>query len=570
MKTFKQFFVESEHLLDQWDNDEPKKFAQHLTKKFGPPDESTNQRVVWYNKDGFKRIEVKDEYTLHCCPAPHYDFVYSTIDLHVPKEFVKVLAESSESILLDLLKNEVSARCATLSANAVTLNYVLDVVSGRVQGSKEEYEKRIKLLYKNKLDPDPEWWPDSTKEVRKDNVSENFMDGRNPQDKGDMARHGLKNKTIAQLKKVRGSDSASPRKKQLAHFYINMHSEDVVSEDLRKWFSKTHPEGGWKRINTKGEPIGPCAREPGEPKPKCMSNEKIARLSKKQRASAVASKRKHDSDPDRQGKPINVSNFGKGKLSEKMENLEEKNVPTSPEKWAQAKAQAKSKFAVYPSAYANGWAAKKYKAMGGGWKSVSEAKDPREYDYEGDMAKSQLRSIIANAQTVHDMLKDDTNMAEWVQSKITLSADYISTVRDYMTSEMSEQVKPIEELKSSTLTSYIDKVATGPSRGKTQSGLLKSIKAITGVTKAIRKRSENNMKEEELKEISLGMVHNYMVAAHKKFASSSDEKKAKLIKGIKQASKRREPKPRPAEVNKDDGSPGGYYAGKKPGEYTGD
>jgi hypothetical protein len=57
---------------------------------------------------------------------------------------------------------------------------------------------------------------------------------------------------------------------------------------------------------------------------------------------------------------------------EEVENLEEKNVPTSPEKWARAKAAAKSKFAVYPSAYANGWASKKYKAMGGGWKSVSE------------------------------------------------------------------------------------------------------------------------------------------------------------------------------------------------------
>jgi hypothetical protein len=57
---------------------------------------------------------------------------------------------------------------------------------------------------------------------------------------------------------------------------------------------------------------------------------------------------------------------------EEVENLEEKNVPTSPEKWARAKSAAKSKFAVYPSAYANGWASKKYKAMGGGWKSVSE------------------------------------------------------------------------------------------------------------------------------------------------------------------------------------------------------
>ncbi len=130
--------------------------------------------------------------------------------------------------------------------------------------------------------------------------------------------------------------------------------EETVSEDLRKWFSKTDPKGGWKRINSKGEAIGPCAREPGEPKPKCMSNEKRAALSKKERASAVRAKRRHDPNPERKGAPINVSNFGKGKISEDMEKLDEKNVPTSPEKWARAKAMAKSKFDVYPSAYANG------------------------------------------------------------------------------------------------------------------------------------------------------------------------------------------------------------------------
>jgi hypothetical protein len=52
-------------------------------------------------------------------------------------------------------------------------------------------------------------------------LRENFMDGRNPQDKGDSARHGLKNKTSAELKKIRSSDTASPRKKQLAHFLLN-------------------------------------------------------------------------------------------------------------------------------------------------------------------------------------------------------------------------------------------------------------------------------------------------------------------------------------------------------------
>ena len=163
----RDILIESRNPLAQWNNDEPREFVRQLTKKLGAPAELTAERAVWYDRDGFKRIEVIDEYVLHCCPAPHYDFVYSTIDLHVPKKYVRVLAESSESILLDLLKNEVTARCATLSANAVTLNYVMDVVSGRVKGSKEEYEKRIKQLYKNKLNPDPEWWPDTTKEVRK-------------------------------------------------------------------------------------------------------------------------------------------------------------------------------------------------------------------------------------------------------------------------------------------------------------------------------------------------------------------------------------------------------------------
>jgi hypothetical protein len=54
--------------------------------------------------------------------------------------------------------------------------------------------------------------------------------------------------------------------------------------------------------------------------------------------------------------------------SARISDILERNTPTSPDKWAQAKAAARSKFKVYPSAYANLWAAKKYKSMGGGWK----------------------------------------------------------------------------------------------------------------------------------------------------------------------------------------------------------
>jgi hypothetical protein len=55
-------------------------------------------------------------------------------------------------------------------------------------------------------------------------------------------------------------------------------------------------------------------------------------------------------------------------LNEEYQIDESKNCPTSPSKWSASKAAAKRKFDVYPSAYANGWAAKNYKAKGGGWK----------------------------------------------------------------------------------------------------------------------------------------------------------------------------------------------------------
>jgi hypothetical protein len=55
------------------------------------------------------------------------------------------------------------------------------------------------------------------------------------------------------------------------------------------------------------------------------------------------------------------------------------------------------------------------------------------------MAKSDLRSIMHHAKELHDMLDDDTNLAEWCQSKITLAEDYLSTVANYMRSEMSEE-----------------------------------------------------------------------------------------------------------------------------------
>ena len=46
-----------------------------------------------------------------------------------------------------------------------------------------------------------------------------------------------------------------------------------------------------------------------------------------------------------------------------------KNIPNNPSLWSSCKAQAKAKFDVYPSAYANMALVKLYKSRGGTYKS---------------------------------------------------------------------------------------------------------------------------------------------------------------------------------------------------------
>jgi hypothetical protein len=66
---------------------------------------------------------------------------------------------------------------------------------------------------------------------------------------------------------------------------------------------------------------------------------------------------------------------------------------------------------------------------------AAKAIDSGEYDYEGQMARTQLQTIYRNSKDLIDMLSDDENMPEWVQSKITLAQDYITCVRDYLQSK---------------------------------------------------------------------------------------------------------------------------------------
>lgn len=78
----------------------------------------------------------------------------------------------------------------------------------------------------------------------------------------------------------------------------------------------------------------------------------------------------------------------------------------------------------------------------GALEEVVKAIDRGEYDFEGQMARTQLQTIYRNSKDLIDMVSDEDNMPEWVQSKITLAQDYLSSVRDYLQSkeELGEAV----------------------------------------------------------------------------------------------------------------------------------
>ena len=177
---------------------------------------------------------------------------------------------------------------------------------------------------------------------------------------------------------------------------------NFIRESLKDWFGSGGKGGkgggGWDRYNTKGEKIGKCGdAEKGDAYPACLSKEKAAKLGKKGIASFVKRKRaaQRDAGDPKKGsgeagetksskKPTNVEtgtrnenmesreSFGRRMIQEAREKgyLVEKNVPTNPELYSRVKAEAKKKFDVYPSAYANAWLVKTYKKRGGGYRTT--------------------------------------------------------------------------------------------------------------------------------------------------------------------------------------------------------
>jgi len=141
----------------------------------------------------------------------------------------------------------------------------------------------------------------------------------------------------------------------------------------------------------------------------------------------------------------------------------------------------------------------------------AEEIDPKEYDYEGEMAKDQLLTMADAAAELHDMLEDTENLPEWCQNKISKATDYIDTVRDYMLAkktkaggdEEDDAVKEMMEYKEMNPTKAVNKMVNT---------LAKKVKSMKN-------------------EISVGMRNKYYDSAKKDIERAKSSAVGKILRG---------------------------------------
>jgi hypothetical protein len=263
------------------------------------------------------------------------------------------------------------------------------------------------------------------------------------------------------------------QKGELKHTKRGVAYEETKSGDegLRDWFGKSKSsdgKSGWVQLG--GKWAGkPCARQPGQTStPKCGSSKMAANLSPEEEERSRSRKNRQDpNQPEKTGgaKPTNVR-------TEEMDIQEVKDKPGkgSGEKDA-CYHKVKSRYDVWPSAYASGALVKCRKVGAANWGTKTEEMHMHEEerycplcakretrsecsygekawdkvsvkDEEYSMARSELNTIVDAVRRLKSKVENGEGSLEaWVQSKITKAADYIDTAADYVAGGEMEEMK---------------------------------------------------------------------------------------------------------------------------------
>ena len=186
--------------------------------------------------------------------------------------------------------------------------------------------------------------------------------------------------------------------------------------------------------------------------------------------------------------------------NEKIIITEGKNTPNDSGAWSDCKSQAKKKFDVYPSAYANAWAAKCYKKKGGSWSKVNEDFDPNKelVDPAKNLKLTESQDLLLKEKIKHMFFKEDIVNPDNIGKLTPQKSNPRAKSRDKIREKVKDRAKVVtgpkdkngNKLRDDTpeeasyrLATYIELKEKGPKEEKKSENSSKKKKKSTSKSK---------------------------------------------------------------------------------------
>ena len=150
---------------------------------------------------------------------------------------------------------------------------------------------------------------------------------------------------------------------------------------------------------------------------------------------------------------------------------------------------------------------------------------------EGKMAKYDAKEIADDAMDVFKMIDKDMDLPEWLEAKITKSADYMNSVKDYLTHHMKGDVQEGYSMRDLGLSPFWKKL--NPDQRQAVSIALIMGGNMSGAIKAIEKIKKGLSKDKKVK--------NALKMANEGFASAA-QRRAAFASGYKAKGKKKKKK----------------------------
>jgi hypothetical protein len=123
--------------------------AQTVMGHYGPPDEASDEMLIWYENRPWKYTILWRDEVPHDFPTPHHDVLQQFIDYQVPADRFSELARFDGSVVDERTKGELSARCEGEEMNLLAINLSHELAAGNIDAdeTRQRYSDIAKAFH---------------------------------------------------------------------------------------------------------------------------------------------------------------------------------------------------------------------------------------------------------------------------------------------------------------------------------------------------------------------------------------------------------------------------------------